>query len=252
MKKVNRSGLAAAGVVRLQPQEHRYRTLNLQPALLKELAKQADLNTKVEELAQRHGASTNAGLVNSVAFLERKLAELEEAEQKVRELGYKSLNAALYGLSKQNRYPNVPTDLQYVPDHWVTPRRREKEYVWKDGKRLEREYTVAPVTAPQARQKLNTLLPYLNELLERADAELVNHVRKGHSDPEVSFDNFSATVHGMLSDCAGVGTTWDSQALPPAETAATLPEATTELAPYTAEEEAALKARLGLETAVDV
>ena len=38
----------------------------------------------------------------------------------------------------------------------------------------------------------------------------------------------------------------------PAETTTNLPEATTEPAPYTAEEEAALKARLGLEPAVDV
>ena len=221
---------------------------NLQPALLKELAKQADLNTKVEELALRHGASTNAGLVNSVAFLERKLAELEEAEQKVRELGYKSLNAALYGLSKQNRYPNVPADLQVVPDHWVTA--QTFKTVWYAGK--SKLVSVPAVTAPQARRKLNELLPYLNEMLEGADAELLNHVRKGHSDPEVSFENFAATTHGTLSDWAGLGTTWETEALPAAETTATLPEATTDPAPYTAEEEAEIRARLGLEPAADV
>ena len=217
-------------MVRLQPQENRYRTLNLnlQPGLLKELAKQADLNNKVEELAQRHGASTNAGLVNSVAFLERKLAELEEAEQKVKQLGYKSLNAALYGLSKQNRYPNVPADLQVVPNHWVHSRRRETEVVWKDGKRVQREYTLPSVTAPQARRKLNDLLPYLNELLKDADTETVNQVREVHRDPEYTFDDFAYTVHNNLAQWAGLGTTWDTEALPPAETTTNLPEAPTE------------------------
>ena len=215
---------------------------NLQPALLKELAKQADLNTKVDELAQRHGASTNAGLVNSVAFLERKLAELEEAEQKVRELGYKSLNAALYGLSKQNRYPNVPADLQHVPEHWV------KEQTFKsvlfEGKR--RTVTVPAVTATQARQKLNKLLPYLNELLEGADTQYVNEVREDFTNPKTMFDDFAENVHRNLAEDAGLGTTWDTQALPEAKTTATLPEAATEPSPYTAEEEAELRARLGL------
>ena len=226
---------------------------NLQPAFLKELQKQADLNTKVEELAQRHGASTNAGLVNSVAFLERKLAELEEAEEKVRELGYKSLNAAFYGLSKQNRYPNVPADLQVVPDHWVTPRRVEKELVWKNSRRVERTYTVPAVTAPQARRKLNDLLPYLNQVLEGADADYLNSVRAAHLDPECTFDDFAASVHSNVAEDAGLGATLDATALPPAETPATLPETTTkEFASYTAEEEAELRARLGLEPAVDV
>ena len=198
--------------------------MNLQPALLKELAKQADLNSKLEELAQRHGASTNAGLVNSVAFLERKLAELEEAEQKVRELGYKSLNAALYGLSKQNRYPNVPTDLQHVPEHWV--KAKTFKTVWYAGK--SKLVSVPAVTATQARQKLNGLLPYLDDLLRGADADFVNQVRERMNDKDYDIDDFAKDVHGCLADEAGLGKTWDSQALPPAETTATLPQAPTE------------------------
>ncbi|MDC0320040.1 hypothetical protein OAL34_02770 [Synechococcus sp. AH-551-G03] len=221
---------------------------NLQTGLLKELAKQADLNTKVEELAVRHGASSNAGLVNSVAFLERKLAELEEAEQKVRQLGYQSLNAAIYGLSKQNRYPNVPQDIHQVPNHWVTPRRVEKQCVWKSGKQVEKVHTVAAVTAQQARRKHNDLLPYLNKLLEGADAEFVNSVRENHRDPEVTFDEFAYNCHRNLAEDAGLGTTWDAEALPPKEETT----AAKGLAPYTAEEEAALKASLSLEPAMDL
>ena len=194
--------------------------LNLQKGLLTELAKQADVNTKLEELAIRHGVNTNGGLVNTLAALERKLADLEEAEQKVRELGYKSLNAALYGLSKQNRYPNVPADLQVVPDHWV------KEKTWKrvEVRPWEFKTVVDPaVTATQARQKLNKLLPYLNELLHGADADFMNQVRTEQSDPKVTFENFSFNVHSCLAEDAGFGQTWDTTALPPAETTTELP-----------------------------
>ena len=225
---------------------------NLPKSLLNALSAQSELNTKLEELAERHGVNTNGGLVNTLSALERKLADLEEAEQKVRELGYKSLNAALYGLSKQNRYPNVPADLQHVPEHWVYAPRTEKEYVWKNSKRFEKVYRVAGVTATKARQKLNGLLPYLNDLLEGADVEFVNSVRENHRDPEVTFEEFSYNCHRNLAEDAGLRATWDTTALPPAETTTNLPEATTEPAPYTAEEEAELKARLGLELTVDV
>ena len=178
---------------------------NLQPGLLKALNAQSDLNTKLEELALRHGVNTNGGLVNTLAALERKLADLEEAEQKVRELGYKSLNAALYGLSKQNRYPNVPADLQVVPDHWV------KEKTWKrvEVQPWEFKTVVDPaVTATQARQKLNKLLPYLDDLLRGADDDFVNQVRTAHCDPKGTFEGFSKSVHSCLAEDAGFAQTW--------------------------------------------
>lgn len=213
---------------------------NLPKDLLRGLQQQSDLVTRVEELAQRHGCNSNAGVSNSVAFLERKLAELEEAEQKVRQLGYKSLSAALYGLSKQNKFPNVPTDLQQVPQHWVYASSVKKETVWKNSKQVEKVYKVPGVTATQARQKLNGLLPYLDQLLEGANAEYVNSVRENHRDVEVTFDEFAHNCHSNLAEEAGLGTTWEAEALPPAEETTT----TRELAPYSAEEEALLQARL--------
>jgi len=84
------------------------------------------------------------------------------------------------------------------------------------------------VTATQARQKLNSLLPYLDKLLCGAEPDFVNQVRTAHRDPEVTFEAFSQSVHSCLAEEAGFGQNWDTTALPPAETASTLPEAPTE------------------------
>ena len=209
--------------------------LNLQPGLLRELTKQADLNTRVEQLAKRHGASTNATGINAVAFLEKKLTELEEAERAVAKQGYKSLKSALYGLSKQVNYNNVPEDLTIAPEHWV----REKE--WKRvavGLRTK-TVTVPAVTALQAQDKLNKLLPLLNQVLEDRTTEFINEVRSEFFDPKNSFEHFSECVLDCLAREVGHGETWDTTALPEVEEEE-------KVISYTPAEEAELQRRLGL------
>jgi hypothetical protein len=173
-------------------------------SLFRELEKLCALVESVENLAKLHGASEHVAGANAVAFIAKKLSEHEELEETAKELGYKSAKYALYGARKKNRFPNVPEDLQHVPDHWVHGTKIERVYTFKNSKQVEKQFKIPACTALQAKKKLNSLLPYVNQLLQGADGEFVEQVKQFFRDPENDFEDFSGAVLGNLAEQAGV------------------------------------------------
>lgn len=172
--------------------------------LFRELEKLCELIESIENLAKLHGASEHAAGANAVAFIAKKLTEHQKLEETAKELGYKSAKYALYGVRKKNRFSNVPEDLQHVPDHWVHGTKIEKVYTFKNSKQIEKQFKIPACTALQARKKLNSLLPYVNQLLQDADSEFIEQVRQFFHDPANDFEDFSGAVFGNLAEQAGV------------------------------------------------
>lgn len=172
--------------------------------LFRELEKLCSLIESIENLAKLHGASEHATGPNAISFIAKKLLEAQELEEIAKDLGYKSAKYALYGVRKRNRFPNVPEDLQHAPDHWIHGIKIEKLYTFKNSKQIEKQFKIPACTALQARKKLNSLLPYLNQLLQDADSEFIDQVRQFFCDPGNDFEDFSKAVFGNLADQAGI------------------------------------------------
>jgi hypothetical protein len=181
--------------------------------LFRELEKLCSLIESIENLAKLHGASEHATGSNSISFIAKKLFEYQELEEIAKDLGYKSAKYALYGARKRNRFPNVPEDLQHAPDHWIHGTKIEKLYTFKNSKQIEKQFKIPACTALQARKKLNSLLPYLNQLLQDADNEFIDQVRQFFRDPGNDFEDFSKAVFGNLAEQAGITLSADEEFL---------------------------------------
>lgn len=178
----------------------------LQLKLLEELEKQAKLNTSVNELACKHGASQEANGVNAVLFLKKKLDELADLKQKALDLGYATIKNALYKLERSDRPTHdlwtrrVPQDLRRAPNHWSTHEGlverclqapTGKVLALSRAKASRFENTLSPY---QAQERLEKVLPILGELLEAANELFEHEVRQLFFDPQTSYKEFETTV----------------------------------------------------------
>ncbi len=174
-------------------------------------ARVEELEQSLIQLAELAGASPGTAGKNAIKAVEKTLKEHSAAKNIVKESGYKSLPYALYALNKTHRHKNVPLDMTVAPAHWITERKTSQEFYWKDGKRLSKSVIVPEVTAVQAQRLLRPLLPLLNELLEDADCEFINSVRKSFLD--VSYKTFSKALLEALAEERGQNNTFDTEVL---------------------------------------
>jgi hypothetical protein len=144
---------------------------------LKDLEKAERLAEELTELATLLGVKADGpnayNASKAVAKAVRGLLTLEEEAQR---LGYKSPALALKALSQVKPAVELPEVFRYYPAHWVREAGVERVEVWKNGKRVDRNYKVTAVTPLQAQGRLDRLVPVLAEVLKEGES-LDNHAQ---------------------------------------------------------------------------
>ena len=137
---------------------------------LSDLEKAERLAEEVTDLATQLGVKADgSNIYNASKAVAKAVGELLNLEQEAQRLGYKSVALALKALSQVKPAVELPEVFRYYPTHWVHEAGVERLQVWKDGKRVDRNYRVTAVTPLQAQRKLERLAPVLAAVLREAE-----------------------------------------------------------------------------------